>query len=256
MSSSPSASKKAKEITLDRDIARVRTQLRNLRDFLMGNAQKGSIEEFDLATEELISEVLGSASPMLDAYQYAQLGEAGGLVNLTEEAPESANLDNNRESLRQRQRVLESCVGELEARRADATKKSSPKLKGGPRVMDYMSRKIQAISFDATLQEAGKLLYQQKIGALLVQNGDEFIGSITETELTREVIAQGVDAQTTTVNTCMREPIISTESSDLIVDVVKLMKEKATRHVAVTESGKIVGIISVSDVLRYYSGVI
>ena len=255
MSSSPSSSQ-AKETTLDRDIERVRTQLSNLRAFLMGNAKDSSIEEFDLATEELISEVMGSASPMLDAYQYAQIGEAGGLVNLTEEAPESANLDNNRESLRQRQRVLESCVGDLEARRADTAKKSSPKPKGGARVMDFMSPKIQAISFDATLQEAGKRLYQQKIGALLVQNGDEFIGSITETELTREVIAQGVDAQTTTVTTCMREPIISTESSDLIVDVVKLMKEKATRHVAVTESGKIVGIISVSDVLRYYSGVI
>jgi len=222
----------------------------------MGSANDSSIEEFDLTTEELISEVLGSASPMLDAYQYAQLGEAGGLVNLTEEAPEGANLDNDRQNLRQRQRVLESCVGELEARRADATKTNFPKTKGGPCVMDYMSRKIQAISFDATLQEAAKRLYQQKIGALLVQNGDEFIGSITETELTREVIAQDVDAQTTTVTTCMREPIISTESSDLIVDVVKLMKEKATRHVAVTESGKIVGIISVSDVLRYYSGVI
>ncbi|MCZ6800969.1 MAG: CBS domain-containing protein [Nitrospirae bacterium] len=254
MSSSPSPSQ-SKETTLDHDIDRVRTQLSNLRDFIMGNPHDGSIEEFDLTTEELISEVFGSASPMLDAYHYAQFGEAGGLVNLTEEAPESANLDHNRQSLRQRQRVLESCVGDLEARRADAAKKHSPKAKGGPRVIEYMSTKIQAISFDATLQEAGKRLYQQKIGSLLVKNGDDFIGSITETELTREVIAQGLDAHTTTVTTCMREPLLTIESSDLIVDVVQVMKEKATRHVAVTESGKIIGVISVSDVLRYYSGI-
>ena len=253
--SSSLTSSQIKETTLDRDINRVRTQLSNLRAFIMGNPHDGSIEEFDLTTEELISEVFGSASPMLDAYQYAQLGEAGGLVNLTEEAPESANLDSNRQSLRQRQRVLESCVGDLEARRADAAKTHSPKAKGGPRVIDYMSPKIQAISCDATLQEAGKRLYQQKIGSLLVQSGDDFIGSITETELTREVIAKGLDAHTTTVTTCMREPLITIESSDLIVDVVQVMKEKATRHVAVTESGKIIGIISVSDVLRYYSGI-
>jgi len=82
------------------------------------------------------------------------------------------------------------------------------------------------------------------------------VGSITETELSREVIATGVNPSTTTVKTCMREPILTIESSSTIVEVVNLMKEKASRHVAVTESGKVVGVISVSDVLRYYSGVV
>ena len=53
----------------------------------------------------------------------------------------------------------------------------------------------------------------------------------------------------------MREPIISLESSDHIGEAVLLMKEKATRHLAVEESGEIVGVISASDILRYYSGV-
>ena len=94
-----------------------------------------------------------------------------------------------------------------------------------------------------------------KVGSLLVEGGDDFIGSITETELSREVVANGVDATTTTVKTCMREPILTIESSESVVAAVLLMKEKATRHVCVTESGKIIGLISVSDILRYYSGV-
>ena len=95
--SAPSAS-----ATLDQDINQFRQQLATLKTFLMNSATT-SIEEFDLATEELIAGVFGRSSANLETYEYAELGEAGGLVNLTEEAPEGANLDENRESLRQRQ---------------------------------------------------------------------------------------------------------------------------------------------------------
>jgi CBS domain-containing protein len=54
----------------------------------------------------------------------------------------------------------------------------------------------------------------------------------------------------------MREPLVTIETSDSIVEAVRLMKEKGTRHLAVTESERIVGIVSVSDILRYYSGVV
>lgn len=250
-----SGPKRVKESSLDRDIQRLRDRMEKLKTFVMGDQSSTPIEEFDLATEELITDVFGSASPMIDAYEYAQLGEAGGLVNLTEEAPENITLDTNRDSLRQRQRVLESCVADLEARRAEMSKQTRPKTASGPRVMDFASKKILAVSMEATLKEAGQLLQENNIGSLLVRGGDEYVGSITETELAREVVAQGVDPATTTVKTCMREPLLSIESSEPIVEAVRLMKEKATRHLAVTESGKIVGVISVSDVLRYYSGV-
>lgn len=239
----------------DQDIARLREQTATLKKFIMGEPTASSIEEFDLATEELVADILGRSSTMLEAYEYAQLGEAGGLVNLTDEAPEGVTVDDTRESLRQRQRVLESCIAEVEARRAESTSKKPSSKSAGPRVAEYMSKTVKSISQDATLREAAKIFQELKIGSLLVQSGDEYIGSITETELTKEVVAIGVDPSTTTVKTCMREPIITLESSDPIVEAVRAMKEKATRHVAITESNKIVGLISVSDILRYYSGV-
>ena len=238
----------------DRDIDQFRQQIATLKTFIMGSATT-SIEEFDLATEELLAGVFGRSSANLELYEYAQLGEAGGLMNLTGEAPEGANVEDNRESLRQRQRVLESCVADLEARRAQAMSGQKSKKASGPKVSDFMSKTVRSIPQDSTLKEAAKRLEEWKIGSLLVEAGDEFVGTITETELTREVIANGVDANTTTVKTCMREPLVTLESSDLVVDAVRMMKEKSTRHVCVTESGKIVGLISVSDILRYYSGV-
>jgi CBS domain-containing protein len=118
-----------------------------------------------------------------------------------------------------------------------------------------MSTTVHSIYVDATLSEAALLLRNQKIGSLLVKGVEHFIGSITDTELTLEVVAGGVDPSTTRVKTCMREPIITIESSDPLVEAVRLMKEKATRHLAVTEKGEIVGVISASDILRGYSGV-
>ena len=247
---------KEKSGALDQNIDRFRQQLASLKTFIVGGSStQSSIEEFDLVVEELITEVLGSSSSMLEAYEYAQLGEAGGLVNLSDEAPEGAGLDNEREALRQRQRVLESCVADLEARRAQTSSAQRSKTTSGPTVSDYMSRLIRSLPHNATLREAGELMQTWKVGSLLVEGADEFIGSITETELSREVVAHGVDPATTTVKTCMREPLLTIETSEPIVAAVRLMKEKATRHICVTESGKIIGLISVSDVLRYYSGV-
>ncbi len=244
-----------KRDALDRNIDRFRQQVASLKAFLMGGSSRISIEEFDLAAEDLIAGALGDASSLLEAYEYAQLGEAGGLVNLTEEAPEATGPDDQREAIRQRQRVLESCIADLEARRAQAGSGRRPGKTSGPAVSDFMATTIRSVSHDATLRDAGKCLQAWHVGSLLVESGEEYIGSITETELSREVVANGVDPETTTVKTCMREPILTIESQESVVEVVRLMKDKATRHVCVTESGKIIGLISVSDILRYYSGV-
>ncbi|MGB0909001.1 MAG: cyclic nucleotide-binding/CBS domain-containing protein [Nitrospirales bacterium] len=248
-------SRTEKDVPLDRDIERLRSQLNVVKGYLRAEPSSEDLLEYDSTTVDLIGEVLGSSSPMIEAYEYATVGEAAGLMNWPDEAPEGMTHESERENIRQRLRILESCVSDLEARRAAATQGARRKNTSGPSVAEYMSSSIQSISMDATLQEAGQSFTQWKIGSLLVQSGDEFVGYITETELTREVVGGGLDASTTKVETCMREPVITIESSDAIVEAVRLMKEKATRHLAVTESGRVIGVVSVSDVLRYYSGV-
>ena len=247
-----------KPSTVDRDIDRLRKELVTLRGYLMNEPSGEVLVEFDASTVDLISDIMGSASPMIEAYEYATVGEAAGLMNLPEGgSAEGLTHESQRETLRQRQRVLESCVADLEARRASAAAEGVKKSKvSGPRVSDYMSKSIRAVSMDATLKDVGKLLNEWKIGSVLVQSGDEYVGSITETELSREVVGGNLDPTTTTVRTCMREPLITIDSSDPIVEAVRLMKNKATRHIAVVEHDRIVGVVSASDVIRYYSGVL
>ncbi|MBK5283289.1 MAG: CBS domain-containing protein [Nitrospiraceae bacterium] len=244
-------------VSLDRSIERMRKQLAEFAPFLGRGKQTRSLEEFDLETERLIEDLLGQASDLLHAYEYAELGEAAGLVNMTDGAPEGTGMDSQRQSLLQRGRVLESCVAELEARRSAEPKKAKigPTLTG-PQVAEHMSLDIRNVSQDASLREAGQQMQQWKLGSLLVTDRQSYVGFITDSILAREVVAKGLDPNTTVVKTCMRTPVLTIEGDRPIIDAVRMMKEQASRHLAVTQDGAIIGVISVSNVLRYYSGVV
>ena len=69
------------------------------------------------------------------------------------------------------------------------------------------------------------------------------------------MVAKGLDPNTTLVKTCMRTPVATIAADRPIIDAVRMMKERATRHLAVTQDGQIIGMISVSNILRYYSGI-
>jgi CBS domain-containing protein len=244
-------------VSLDRSIERMRKQLAEFAPFLGKGKPTRSLEEFDMETERLIEDLLGQASDLLHAYEYAELGEAAGLVNMTDEAPEGTGMDSQRQSLLQRGRVLESCVAELEARRSAEPKRAKvgPTLTG-PQVAEHMSLEIRNVSQDTSLREAGQQMQQWKLGSLLVTDRQSYVGYITDSILAREVVAKGLDPNTTVVKTCMRTPVVTIEGDRPIIDAVRMMKEKATRHLAVTQDGAIIGVISVSNVLRYYSGVV
>ena len=243
-------------VSLDRSIERMRKQLAGLAPFLGKGTPTRSLEEFDLETERLIEELLGQTSDLLHAYEYAELGEAAGLVNMTDEAPEGTGMDSDRQSLLQRGRVLESCVAELEARRSAGPKKSKiGRTLIGPQIAEHMSSEIRSLSEDDSLRKAGQLMQQWKLGSLLVTDRQSYVGVITDSLLAREVVAKGLDPNTTVVKTCMRAPVATIEGDRPIIDAVRMMKERATRHLAVTQDGQIIGVISVSNILRYYSGI-
>lgn len=249
---------KKPRVSIDRSIERMRKQLADLATYLRKGKLTRSLEEFDVETERLIADLLGEHSELLDAYEYAELGEASGLVNMTEEAPESVGLDSERQSLMQRSRVLESCVSELEARRAAEPKKqkTGKQMLTGPQVAEHMSSEVRSIPQTASLREAGQLMQQWKTGSLLVTDNQTYVGFITDSALARDVVAKGLDPNKTPVKVCARTPLVAIRGDRPLIEAVRLMKEQATRHLAVAQDGDIIGVISVSNILRYYSGVV
>ncbi|HVG01736.1 MAG TPA: CBS domain-containing protein [Nitrospira sp.] len=251
------ATPKRARVSLDRSIERLRKQLTDLATYLGKGIPRRDLGEFDQETGALIADLLGETSELLDAYEYAQFGEAAGLVNMTDEAPENAGGDNQRQRLLQRCRVLESCIAELEARRAAEPKSTQASRQAliGPQVAEHMSADIRSLSQDASLREAGQLMEKSKLGCLLLTDNQAYVGFVTDAILARAVVANGIQADTP-VKVCMRRPVVAIAGDRPIIEAVRLMKDEATRHLAVTQDNSIIGVISVSNILRYYSGVV
>ena len=235
---------------LDRYIDRFTHKLSKLQPFLSRKRTSLSLDEFDEMAEELIGQVFGAASDEAEAYLYAKTGES---ALLPEEAQESGAHDTERESLHQRRRVLESCLADLTLRRSLlATRKGGGNGKGvlKSQVADFMSRDVRSIHRAATIKDAGHLLQKYKVGSLIVDDGSRYIGIVTDSDLSRKAVAKGLDPNTTTVTTCMSKSLVTIEEDEPMSEAMSLMKKHGIRHLPVTADRTIIGVLSVSDVLR------
>src|SRR5438309_1712088 len=115
-----------------------------------------------------------------------------------------------------------------------------------------MSRQILSISPSAPVIEAARTMREAKVGALFVVEASRFVGVVSESDLVRNVLAVGGDANQMRVSQVMHAPLITIEIDRSAHEASDLMAERGIRHLAVTEDGKIVGILSVRDLLRYF----
>lgn len=107
--------KEEKKKNLSESIACLEQRILEFDQLLSLGAKDEAIGEFDEGTELLLSDVFGNPSEILEAYTYAQLGEAAGWINLPEEGQLEGDQDMERQSLQQRKGVLEQGLAELKA---------------------------------------------------------------------------------------------------------------------------------------------
>ena len=115
-----------------------------------------------------------------------------------------------------------------------------------------VNRSIVTIDHAATLKEAAQLMRDKKIGSLLVVEDSKIVGIISETDVTRRAVAESLVPDRVTVKTIMSSPVITLDIQSTPEMANDLMRDKGIRHLAVTEGGKIIGIISVRDLLHYF----
>jgi signal-transduction protein with cAMP-binding, CBS, and nucleotidyltransferase domain len=115
-----------------------------------------------------------------------------------------------------------------------------------------MTRDIRVISPESTLADAAQMMRTAKVGALLVQAQGSYIGVVTETDLVRKAMAERLDPEREQVRRVMSSPLITIEIDRSAHEASDLMSERGIRHLAITQDGPIVGIISVRDLLRYF----
>lgn len=244
----PGTKKQDKGPIVTHDVERLRQLLARFQPVLSRRKTTESLGDFDAEAEALIGEIFGETSELREVYAYAKTGEAAALLNMQEEAQEGGAQDTYRESLQQRKQALESCLVTLQTHGAGSKGPLADAC-----VSDYMSHAVRSVHKDVPIKEAGRLLQKWKVGSLLVDDGSRYLGIITDTDLSRKAVAKGMDPNTTAVKSCMSKPVISIEDDEPLATAITLMKQKAIRHVAVTEDGTIIGVLSVSDILRAYA---
>ena len=111
---------------------------------------------------------------------------------------------------------------------------------------------MHTINPDTTLLAAAKLMRDAKVGALLVQEAGRYSGIVSESDLIRKGMAESCPPEETLVRAVMSSPLLSIDSGSSPHEASEKMAEHGIRHLAISEEGQIVGIISVRDLLRYF----
>jgi len=116
-----------------------------------------------------------------------------------------------------------------------------------------MRATMETIASERTVLEAAQTMAEKRIGSLLVIEAGEMVGIVTETDVVRKVIGVCLPASSTSVGAVMNYPLIQIDINRTVRDASRLMAEQRIRHLAVTEENKVVGLLSVRDLVKMVS---
>ncbi|MHB8483763.1 MAG: CBS domain-containing protein [Nitrospiria bacterium] len=115
-----------------------------------------------------------------------------------------------------------------------------------------MNKNIIHIDCLATIEEASKMMDQCKIGSLVVMKNNKEIGIVSESDIVRRVLAKGLKPSETIVEQAMSAPLITVSVNASGEEANETMRKYGIRHLLVQQNGKIVGIFSVRDLMKYF----
>lgn len=110
--------------------------------------------------------------------------------------------------------------------------------------------RVYSVAPEATVLQALKLMAEQNIGAVLVMQGERVAGILSERDCVRKLELAGKAAQTTKVGEIMTSNVLYVEASQSLEECMAVMIDKNIRHLPVFENNRLLGLISVRDVLK------
>lgn len=108
---------------------------------------------------------------------------------------------------------------------------------------------VHSIGVGASVSDVAKLLAKHNVGALIVMNDETLAGIVSERDITKRLVAEGLDAFLTKVERIMTSEVISVTPHTNLKECEDLMKEKGIRHLPVMENGVVMAMISIRDLL-------
>ena len=114
-------------------------------------------------------------------------------------------------------------------------------------------RNVLEIDAGATVREAVRAMVDANVGSLLVTSSGDVVGIVTERDYLRRVALEGRTDDDTTVGEIMTAPLVVVGPETSIDECMAVMTDRRIRHLPVVEDGKVVGLVSIGDLVKFKS---
>ena len=119
------------------------------------------------------------------------------------------------------------------------------------RILREKGSVVFSISQDATVYEALEMLEEKNVGALLVMAGDSLVGLLSERDYVRKVKLRGHSSTDLKVEEIMSSPVVTVDPKATVDECMRCMTNKRCRHLPVLDEGKVVGLVSIVDLVNW-----
>lgn len=127
-------------------------------------------------------------------------------------------------------------------------------MKGIEKVGTLLQRKggqVFSVPPDASVFQALEVMAQKDVGALLVMDGERLAGVISERDYARKVILHGRSSRDALVSEIMSSPVVSVSPRQTVDECMALMTAEHVRHLPVVEEGRVTGVVSIGDLVKW-----
>jgi CBS domain-containing protein len=117
-------------------------------------------------------------------------------------------------------------------------------------ILDEKGSHVYSVPREAPVLEVIRLMAEQHIGSVLVMQGHDIVGIATERDYARKVILQGRSSADTPVGQIMTSPVVTVLPTDTAQTCMEVMTARKIRHLPVVDDGRVVGLISIGDLVK------
>jgi len=123
-------------------------------------------------------------------------------------------------------------------------------MKTVEQILNLKGHEVWSVDPRDTVLDSLKLMSEKGVGAMLVMDGDKLVGIVTERDYARKVILEGKSSKDTTVSEIMSGKVLCVTPDRTVDECMALMTDKRARHLPVIDQKRVVGVVSIGDLVK------